>query len=69
MNFKVYSLLNCPRCVVLKTKLKNKNIDFEEITSEDVLLEKGYTMVPVLEVDDTIYNFAQAVKFLENLEV
>ncbi len=51
---------HCPKCLVLKKKLESKNIEFEEITDNELMLKKGFTMVPVLEVDDKTMDFKEA---------
>ena len=35
MKIEVYTKPNCPECVSIKTKLKNNDIDFEEIQISD----------------------------------
>ncbi len=51
---------HCPKCLVLEKKLASKNIEFEEITDNELMLKKGFTMVPVLEVDGKIMDFKEA---------
>ena len=63
MKIVLYST-GCPRCNVLKTKLKNKGIDFEEINDTKLMIDKGFDSVPVLEVDGTNYNFKEAVDWI-----
>lgn len=55
---------HCPQCKVLEAKLKQKNIDFEEVSDADLMVQKGFRSAPVLEVDETIYNFKEAVKWI-----
>lgn len=55
---------HCPRCNVLETKLKQKNINFEENNNIELMVEKGYAMAPVLEVDGIAYNFKEAVEWI-----
>ena len=55
---------HCPKCNVLESKLKQKNIDFEENNNVDLMVQKGFTMAPVLEVDDVAYNFKEAVEWI-----
>ena len=68
MNIKVYSLPNCPRCVVLRVKLNNKGYKYEEIMDEEILLQKGFTFLPMVEIDEKIYTFSETIKLLETLE-
>lgn len=50
----------CPQCRVLEAKLKEKGIEYQEINDIYLMIEKGFMSMPVLEVDETIMNFAQA---------
>ena len=55
---------HCPKCNVLKSKLKQKNIDFEENNDVDLMVDKGFVTAPVLEVDGIAYNFKEAVDWI-----
>ena len=60
---------NCPRCVILETKLKQKNIDFSIKNSEEDLQElfnEGFREMPVLEVNDKKYTFGEAIQLVNN---
>jgi glutaredoxin len=50
----------CPKCRVLETKLKQKGIEYKEITDIDIMTEKGFMSVPMLEVDNFVMNFTEA---------
>lgn len=50
----------CPKCRVLEAKLKQKGIEYQEITDVDIMTEKGFMSVPMLEVDGLTMNFAQS---------
>ena len=64
MNVVLYTT-HCPKCRVLETKLKQKGIEYQEVTDTAVMQEKGFEFVPVLEVDGTAYEFRAAVKWTE----
>ena len=66
MKIVLYST-GCPRCNVLKTKLKNKGIDFEEINDTKLMIDKGFDSVPVLEVDGNYMDFGKANEFINSL--
>lgn len=51
---------HCPKCSVLEKKLAAKNISYTEITDIDVMTNKGFYAVPILEVDGTIMDFKEA---------
>ena len=58
---------NCPRCAVLEKKLTSANIKYSIITDADLMIEKGFTSVPMLEVDGNIMDFKSAVEWLKNM--
>ena len=58
----------CPKCVILKKKLTEKGVLYEEITDTQVMSNLGITMVPVLEVDGRLFSFAEAVNWVNNYE-
>ena len=60
---------DCPKCEMLKSKLDAKNISYEICKDIDVMTSKGLKSAPALEVDNTIYNFKEAIKFINSLEV
>lgn len=59
---------HCPKCKVLEAKLQKKNISYEEINDINIMQEKGYLSVPILEVDDISMNFAAANNWINGLE-
>ena len=67
MNVILYST-NCPKCNVLKTKLELKNVSFDLVEDEDVMIAKGFSSAPMLEVDDNIMDFISALKWINELE-
>ena len=56
---------NCPKCKVLETKLKQQNIDFILETDLTKIINMGYMEAPLLEINNEIYNFSQAIKWLK----
>ena len=51
---------HCPKCKVLEKKLNSKNINYNEVTDTNIMISKGFTSTPMLEVDGTIMDFSQA---------
>lgn len=51
---------HCPKCMVLEKKLASKNISYEEVTDVDLMINKGFDVMPVLEVDNTVMDFKTA---------
>lgn len=56
---------DCPKCKVLKAKLDEKNLTYDISDDFTFLLQYGFSSLPVLEVDEQFYNFAEAVKLLK----
>lgn len=57
---------HCPKCCVLEKKLKQKDILYEEVNDVDIIKNKGYSTVPVLEVDGTSMDFKTASDWINN---
>ena len=57
---------DCPKCKVLKKKLIEKSIEFVENHSIEDMENLGILQVPVLKIEDRLYNFAEAVKWINN---
>jgi glutaredoxin-related protein len=55
---------HCPRCRVLETKLTQKNIEFNVVTDINKMESLGIQSVPILEVDDKLLNFTDAVAWV-----
>lgn len=62
----IYTTEICPRCKILKKKLTDKNIDYIEVNDMDKLLELNILEVPVLKIDDTMFDFAAANAWINN---
>lgn len=56
---------HCPRCKVLESKLKQKNINYEECDDVQLMLSKGLETAPALEVDGTMMNFKEAAEWIK----
>ena len=52
---------------MLEKKLKQKNISYEEVNDIEIMKEKGYLTVPVLEIDGASMDFKQAVDWINLL--
>lgn len=59
---------HCPKCKVLEIKLKQKNIDYEEVEDVNTLQQLGFTEVPILELDSgERLPFVEANKYINSL--
>lgn len=63
MNVTLFST-NCPKCRVLESKLKQKNINYDEVNDVDVMVDRGFTSVPKLEINGVVYDFKEAVEWI-----
>ena len=59
---------HCPKCKVLEKKLNSKNINYNEVTDTNIMISKGFTSTPMLEVDGTIMDFSEANKWVNEQE-
>ena len=59
---------NCPKCKILEQKLKSKNIKYSEFTDVDKMIEMGFSMMPMLEVDGVIMDFGTANKWINEFK-
>ena len=57
----------CPKCKVLEKKLSEKNLVYETVTDVDVMSEKGFQAVPMLEVDGEVMDFSKAAEWVNKL--
>ena len=62
----VFHSTHCPKCKILETKLNQKNIEYTENNDVDSMLEKGFTTVPMLEVDGAAMDFKAANDWINN---
>lgn len=54
----------CARCGVLKRKLAEKSISYEERNDEAEMLRLGFTEVPMLVADGKAMAFSEAVQWV-----
>ena len=57
---------HCPRCRVVEMKLKQKNIDYIECADIDEMKKLGIVSAPYLKIDDKLFNFSEAVAWINN---
>lgn len=55
---------HCPKCRILETKLKQKNIQYHEVNDVQKMLDMGLKSVPWLCVDGEMMDFGQANKWI-----
>lgn len=68
MGNKIYFYtIDCPACNVLEQKLIRKGVEFEKVNDLDTLREKGLEVFPVLEVENKMLSYSEAIKWVNNL--
>lgn len=55
---------HCPKCDVLEAKLKQNNIEFNIETDTKKMIKKGFVSAPMLEVNNKLMDFSEAIKWL-----
>ena len=55
---------HCPKCNVLKSKLDSKNIEYKIVEDVEIMQNKGFSSAPVLEVDNEMLDFVNAIKWV-----
>lgn len=58
---------NCPKCRVLESKLKDRNIQFTKFTNIEEMRKMGYINMPKLKVDDKLYEFMEAIDWINKI--
>ena len=56
----------CPRCKTLKKLLLKNNISYTEVNDVDEMIQKGFTEVPVLEINGQQLDYESAVNWIMN---
>lgn len=59
---------HCPKCNILEKKLKKKNITYDVVEDESLMIEKGFVNVPMLDVDGKLMGFGDATKWIDSRE-
>ena len=63
MNIILYTV-DCPKCKVLEKKLNNANISFEVCKDTKLMAERNISKLPMLEVDEKMLTFKEAVDMI-----
>ena len=57
----------CPKCKILKSKLDEKNIEYEVCSDIEVMNSKGFMSMPMLEVNGSVKNFLDAINYMKEI--
>lgn len=64
----IFYTQNCPKCDILKKKLEQKGLSFTvESNNFQKLINAGIKQLPVLEIDDKLLSFSDAIKYINNI--
>lgn len=64
MNQIVLYSTGCPKCRILESKLKSKNIEYTEFNDVEEMIKKGLSSVPWLEVNGEMMDFNKANQWI-----
>lgn len=56
---------DCPRCKLVKQMLDVHNIPYTEIVNKQVILDKDFDSVPMMDVDGKIMDYSGILTWLE----
>ena len=56
--------IHCPKCNILEKKLNAAGITYLRIDDRKEIAKQGFDLMPVLEVDDKIMGFKEAVDWV-----
>lgn len=62
---KLYST-HCPQCNTLEIKLDRAGIEYEICDDVELMKARGFKTAPILETDEGVFNFAQAIKWVNS---
>lgn len=55
---------HCPKCTVIEKKLQRAGIEYDICEDIEVMESKGFTQLPVLEVNEKVLDFSAANKWV-----
>ena len=61
--------IDCPKCRVLESKLRDKQIVYATVSDVETLKEKGFDLFPKLEVNGKVMDFKQAVDWVNGVGI
>ena len=65
MNNIIFYTTNCPKCKVLKTKMDKVKLSYEVCKDVQRMLDLNIQTAPALQINNSILNFGQAIKWLK----
>lgn len=59
--------IECPKCMVLEKKMIAKGIKYVKIMDLEIFKQKGIELFPMIEVDNELLDFSNAIKYINNI--
>ena len=60
----IFTTATCPKCKILKKKMDEKGMVYEECADEEQLQQMGILSVPVLSIDGKLMDFPEAIQYV-----
>ena len=57
---------HCPQCRALEMKLDKANIEYEVCDNVELMRSLGFQAAPVLETREGVFNFSEAIKWVNS---
>lgn len=56
---------HCPRCKILEKTLASRGVDYTAVEDVDIIVAKGFQMVPMMEVEGRVLDFKEAMFWIK----
>ena len=66
MNKVILYTTHCPMCKALKMRLDKNSIEYEICEDVDLMISKGFSRAPVLEVNGNVLTLKEAMQWAED---
>ena len=63
----IFYTIECPRCMILEKKMKAKGLKYTKVMDTRIFEEKGIDLFPMIEVDDKLLTYLEAIKYINNI--
>lgn len=63
----IYTTPGCPKCALLKKKMSEQGLEYEESKDPTEPMKEGFKSAPVLKYNDKFYLFKDALELLKTV--
>ena len=63
----VFYTIDCPQCLLVERKLKEKCIPYEEKNDIEEMISMGFKHAPILVVDDKVMGVKDALNWIKTI--